>query len=89
MNAEIQKKKTVKRFQYALNFTKNFDDSDHKLTFDFQYEDSNEDENSLITVDGIESEMVSTLEDQTNILLRSDYVVPVGEMSQIETWFPW
>ena len=77
-------KEDSKTIQYALNFTKNFDDSDHKLTFDFQYEDSNEDENSLITVDGIESEMVSTLEDQTNILLRSDYVVPVGEMSQIE-----
>ena len=73
-----------KTIQYALNFTKNFKASDHKLTFDFQYEDSNEDENSLITVNGVESEMVSTLEDQTNILLQSDYVVPVGEMSQIE-----
>lgn len=73
-----------KTIQYAFNFTKNFKESDHKLTFDFQYEDSSENENSLITVDGVESEMVSTLEDQTNILLQTDYVVPVGEMSQLE-----
>ena len=78
---EQEKDKTI---QYALNFTKNFKASNHKLTFDFQYEDSNEDENSLITLDGVESEIVSTLEDQNNILLQSDYVVPVGEMSQIE-----
>ena len=73
-----------KTIQYALNFTKNFKASDHKFTFDFQYEDSKEDENSLISVDGIDTEMVSTLENQQNILLQSDYVVPVSEMSQIE-----
>ena len=77
-------KEEDKTIQYALNFTKNFKDSDHKLTFDFQYEDSNEDLNSLISIDGIESEIITTLEDQSNILLQSDYVVPIGEKSQIE-----
>ena len=77
-------KEEDKTIQYALNFTKNFKDSDHKLTFDFQYEDSNEDLNSLISIDGIESETITTLEDQSNILLQSDYVVPIGEKSQIE-----
>ncbi|NNC49528.1 MAG: TonB-dependent receptor [Flaviramulus sp.] len=75
---------TDKTIQYAVNFTKNFEASDHKLTFDFQYEDSNEDQNSIITVNGLETEMVATLEDQRNILLQSDYVLPIGEMSQIE-----
>ena len=73
-----------KTIQYSLNFTKNFEASDHKLTFDFQYEDSKEDQNSLISVDGVDTEMVAALEDQTNILLQSDYVLPIGEMSQIE-----
>ena len=77
-------KEEDKTIQYALNFTKNFEASDHKLTFDFQYEDSNEDLNSLISIDGIESEIITTLEDQSNILLQSDYVVPIGEKSQIE-----
>ena len=78
---EIQEDKTI---QYAFNFTKNFEASDHKLSFDFQYEDSNQDQNSLITINGLESEKVSTLEDQQNILLQSDYVLPIGEKSQIE-----
>ena len=78
---ELEEGKTI---QYALNFTKDFEASDHKFSFDFQYEDSNEEKNSLITIDGVESEMVNNLEDQTNILLQSDYVVPIGEMSQIE-----
>ncbi|MGC6430687.1 MAG: TonB-dependent receptor domain-containing protein [Jejuia sp.] len=78
---EKQDSKTV---QYALNFTKNFEKTDHKLTADFQYEDSNEDQNSLITINGIDSEIVNTLEDQQNILLQTDYVVPIGEMSQFE-----
>ncbi len=77
-------KEASKTIQYAFNYSKDFKQTDHKLTFDFQYEDTSEDENSLITVNGIDSEMVSTLEDQNTILLRSDYVVPVGKISQLE-----
>ncbi|WP_034045377.1 TonB-dependent receptor domain-containing protein [Wocania ichthyoenteri] len=73
--------------QYSLNFTKDFDKTDHKLTFDFQFEDSNEDDNSLINVDGTDTDFVTTLDNQTNILLQSDYTLPVGEMSQIEIGF--
>jgi len=79
---EEQKEKTV---QYALNFDKQFDgDSEHKLTFDFQYEDNQEDENSLISQDNTEAERVQTLQSQQEILLQSDYVRPVGENSQFE-----
>ncbi|MCF8273372.1 MAG: TonB-dependent receptor [Flavobacteriaceae bacterium] len=78
-------KSTDKTTQYSLNFDKIFDgNSEHKLTFDFQYESSDEDEKSLISQDGTEAERVDTYEQQDNILLQSDYVLPIGEKSQFE-----
>lgn len=74
-----------KTIQYAVNFNKQFDgNSEHKLTFDFQFENSNEDEFSIISQDGNDAERVQTLEEQKNILLQTDYVLPVGEASQFE-----
>ncbi|MEW4925025.1 TonB-dependent receptor [Algibacter sp. 2305UL17-15] len=81
LDPEMEDSKTI---QYSLNFTKNFEKTDHKFSFDFQYENSDEDQNSVINVNGIDSEIVSTIEDQSDILLQTDYVVPVGEKSQIE-----
>ncbi|QDO93382.1 TonB-dependent receptor [Formosa sediminum] len=78
---ETEDDKTV---QYALNFDKQFEKPGHKLTFDFQYEDTSEDEHSLITENGLESEEVITLEDQERVLLQADYVLPLGEDSQFE-----
>ncbi len=73
--------------QYAINFNKDFKTSGHKLTFDFQYEDSNESEISKIKVDGTNSENVATLEDQERILVQADYVQPIGEKAQFEMGF--
>ncbi|MAL23533.1 MAG: TonB-dependent receptor [Xanthomarina sp.] len=70
--------------QYSVNFTKNFDDGGHKLTMDFQYEDNSEDEFSKVLQEGINTEKVATLEDQSRILLQADYVLPIGEKSQFE-----
>jgi len=70
--------------QYSVNFTKDFKKSGHKLTFDFQYEDNNQNNKSLITVDNIDTDKVTTLEDKNSVLLRSDYVLPIGENSQFE-----
>lgn len=84
LDPELEDEETI---QYSLNFTKNFDKTDHKLTFDFQFEDSNEDESSLINVDGTDTDFVKTLENQTKVLLQSDYTLPIGEMSQIEMGF--
>ncbi|MGB6268065.1 MAG: TonB-dependent receptor [Olleya sp.] len=84
LDPEFEKDKTI---QYALNFQKNFNDSGHVFTFDFQYEDSSENENSLVQVDDIVSERVATLEDQTQILLQTDYVLPIGENSQFEAGY--
>ena len=63
---------------------KDFDDSGHKLTMDFQYEDNSEDEFSKVLVEGQNTEKVATLEDQERILLQADYVLPIGENSQFE-----
>ncbi len=78
---ELEDDKTV---QYSINYDKKFKTDGHKLTFDFQYEKSTEDENSLISQDNIEVERVITLENQERILLQSDYVLPIGENSQFE-----
>jgi outer membrane receptor for ferrienterochelin and colicin len=81
---ELEDDKTI---QYALNFTKDFKTSGHKLTFDFQYEDSNEDENSLIQSNAIITDKVASLENQRRILLQADYVLPIGNNSQFEAGY--
>lgn len=84
LDPELEDDKSI---QYALNFQKNFKESGHVLTFDFQYEDNQEDENSLVQVDNVVSERVTTLEDQNRILLQTDYVLPIGENSQFEAGY--
>ncbi|MGB5819133.1 MAG: outer membrane beta-barrel family protein, partial [Saonia sp.] len=74
-------------FQYALNFDKQFNTSGHKLTFDFQYETSDEIEASLIVQNGFDSERVRTAEEQRRVFLQTDYVLPIGENSQFEMGF--
>lgn len=72
-----------KNIQYNVNFDKQFNgDSQHKLTFDFQYENSTENEYSYI--EDVRDERVATLEDQDRILLQTDYVHPFSENSQFE-----
>jgi outer membrane receptor protein involved in Fe transport len=78
---EFEDDKTI---QYALNFDKNFEKSGHKLTMDFQYESSTEDERSFISVDNLLAEQVATIENQDRILLQTDYVLPIGETAQFE-----
>ncbi|MDW5289116.1 TonB-dependent receptor domain-containing protein [Formosa sp. PL04] len=82
LDPETEDDKTI---QYSLNFDKQFPDKPgHKLTFDFQYEDTSEDENSIITENGFDSEKVRTLEQQERVLLQGDYVLPIGEDGQFE-----
>jgi len=71
--------------QYALSYDKQFNgDSQHKLTFDFQYEDSRELEQSIINQNGFDVEFVETDENQDRILLQADYVQPIKETGQLE-----
>ncbi|MBT8238324.1 MAG: TonB-dependent receptor [Croceitalea sp.] len=74
-----------KTFQYSFNYDKQFNgDSEHKLTFAFQYETTEEVEESLIVQNGFDSESVRTAEDQRRVFLQTDYVVPVGKNGQFE-----
>ncbi|MFC5045897.1 TonB-dependent receptor domain-containing protein [Aquimarina hainanensis] len=78
-------KEDDKTRQYSLNYTKDFGESNHKLTVDFQIENSEETELSHITQDNISViEMVDTQEQQDRILLQADYVIPLNEQQQIE-----
>jgi len=81
LDPELEDDKTV---QYAINYDKKFKEEGHKFTFDFQYEDSGEQENSLINQNGIDIEKVQTLEEQERILLQTDYVLPIGKKTQFE-----
>jgi len=80
LDPEFQDNKTI---QYSTNFTKNFENS-RKFSVEFQYEDTNEDEISDIIADNINSEIVTTLNDQQRLLLQSDFVLPIGENTQFE-----
>ncbi len=75
-------------FQYAFNFDKQFNgELDHTLTFAFQYEESDEVEESLIVQNGFDSESVRTAENQRRVFMQSDYVVPLGENGQFEVGY--
>ncbi len=80
--------------QYALNFQQNYKNDDHKLTFDFQYQDNNNDEFSLITNEETfpdkiikPSEKINSENSQQRLLLKGDYVLPIGEKKQFEAGF--
>ena len=82
IDPEFEDDKTV---QYSLNYDKQFNgNSQHRLTFDFQFENSRETEKSLINQNGLDIEDVTTDEKQDRILLQSDYVQPIGESGQFE-----
>lgn len=85
LDPEVSDSKTI---QYGLNFDKQFgEDSSHKLTADFQYENSDDDEFSTITQNGIIDRTVSTIDEQDRFLLQADYVKPIGESSQFEVGY--
>ena len=82
LDPELEDDRTV---QYSLNYDKQFNgDSQHKLTFAFQYEDSNETERSLINQNDIDVENVILDENQERMFIQTDYVDPIGENGQFE-----
>ena len=83
-----------KTLEYALNYTKDFNKDGHKLTLDFQYGESIEDSNAYISdFDTFPSyienapEKNTTDEESKDILIKGDYVLPLGENSQFEFGF--
>lgn len=74
--------------QFSINFDKEFHgNSDHRLTLDFQIENSSEDENSIIYNNSVAAERVQTIEDQERILIQTDFTLPIGEHSRFEAGY--
>ncbi|HKL90414.1 MAG TPA: outer membrane beta-barrel family protein, partial [Allomuricauda sp.] len=92
---ETEKDKT---HQISLNYINRFDEDGQVLTADFQYAVDTEDQSSFIaepvrynntanTDISIPREETSSIEDQTEYLIQSDYVLPFGEDSQFEAGY--
>ncbi|MGJ8550027.1 MAG: TonB-dependent receptor domain-containing protein [Winogradskyella wichelsiae] len=86
------------KYQIAVNYVKRFgDDSDHKLTADFQYEKDKEDGLTYLSEDYIftsqttpepfQIEQEFTYEDQKEYLFQADYVLPLGKDSRFEAGY--
>lgn len=71
--------------QFSLNFDKQFHgNSEHRLTFDFQTEESSEDEQAIIYNNGIVSERVKTIEQQKRTQIQSDFTLPLQNEGAFE-----
>ena len=74
--------------QFSVNFDKQFHgNSEHRLTFDFQLENSSEDEGSIIYNEGIAAERVRTIEDQKRVLIQSDFTFPINDKTRLEVGY--
>ena len=80
--------------QFALNYENKFNDKGHKLTADLQYEDSKDDERSIIgdkrlfpTFETLPSEDIITDKKEKEYLAQVDYVLPIGENAQFEAGY--
>lgn len=82
---------TDKVNQFDLNFMHKFKKEGHQLTLDLQYQDNSDIENSLITNEEtfpsdleLPSQKIFSDETQNDFLIKSDYVLPIGEGQQVE-----
>ncbi|MFK5958776.1 MAG: TonB-dependent receptor [Lutibacter sp.] len=85
---------TNKTTEYSLNFTQDFKRSGHKLTFDFQYDNTDQNSSAHITDTDLfptsiinNPEKNSTLQNSNSYLIKSDYVLPFNKDSQFEFGF--
>ena len=83
-----------KTTEYALNFMHDFNKDGHKLTIDYQYENSTENNSAFINDRIIfpsalvnNPERNSTDNETKNTLIKSDYVLPLGKNTQFEFGF--
>jgi len=82
-------KEEYKTIEYNLNYTKDFNKSGHKLTFDFQYGDSEENSFNYITA-GNEtptSERNTTDESDKEYQFKGDYTLPIDDNTNFELGF--
>lgn len=89
-----EENETDKTIEYSFNFTQDFNKSGHKLTLDFQYGESTENNKTFITDNDLfpsfiinSPERNSTNEESKDVLIKGDYTLPLGENSQFEFGF--
>ena len=70
--------------EYNLNFEKKLDDEGQLITIDLQYENSKEWENSIIDENSMVNESIIENIQSESYLIRSDFVLPIGENRQFE-----
>lgn len=68
--------------EYSTNITKNFEKEGHKLTFDGQFSQNNDNDSSLI--DDVNDESTDNIQKQNRNVIQLDYVLPFGKASQFE-----
>ncbi|MGV6846477.1 MAG: TonB-dependent receptor domain-containing protein [Lutibacter sp.] len=81
-------------FEYSFNFTQNFKKSNHKLTFNFQYNNTDENNDAAISDEDLfptltinNPEKNSTTRNSDSYLIKSDYVLPLKNKAQFEFGF--
>ena len=85
-------------YQISINYVKRFgDDSDHKLTADFQFENDAENGSTFLNEDYITTDQINPEpfqieeefvdEDQKEYLIQADYVLPLGKDSRFEAGY--
>ncbi len=79
---EEEKDQTI---QFSVNYTNNFNEKGHKLTFDLQHSTNKESKSAIIT--DVFPETNTTDELNIDNLLQGDYVLPLGENSQFEVGY--
>ena len=94
-NERIENEDSVdETIEYSINYTKDFKTDGHKLTLDFQYGESNENETAFINDFNLfpvylenNPERIFSDESSKDMLLKGDYVLPISENSQFEFGF--
>src|SRR5690606_7169330 len=85
------------RYQFSVNYINRFNDKGHQLTADVQIGSGNEvqsgfiNENLEFSLDDQDRdflrEVINTEEEEKEYLIQADYVLPIGEDSQIEAGY--
>ena len=70
--------------QYSLNYTNNIDDKGQKLIINAQYSQNENDEAANISNNSTLVETNTTKSHSKNTLFQLDYVLPLGQKSQLE-----
>ncbi|WP_196888569.1 outer membrane beta-barrel family protein [Aureivirga sp. CE67] len=84
-------------FEFNYNFSRNFKKEGHKLTVDFQFDKTIEDNTAEILQQNIfdsenldlsnEDEKTINNQNEKSYLIQADYVLPLGEVSQFEAGY--